>query len=90
MGRLHIEDDDDQLKVPADEIPPVRPADVAAAVDVDPVSGAAKLLGGASATTTAPAANAPRQIPGLAFRAAASKIPSTSKSADDPGDTGQP
>ncbi len=44
MGRLHIEDDDDQLKVPADEIPPVRPADVAAAVDVDPVSGAAKLL----------------------------------------------
>ena len=91
MRRCRIEDDDDQLKVPADEVPPVRAPDVAAVVDGAPKSGAAKLLG-ASTPTTAPAANAPRQIPGLAFRAAAAKIPSTATSissvADDPSDTG--
>ena len=34
MTITRIEDDSDQLKVPADEIPPVRPVEVAASVDL--------------------------------------------------------
>lgn len=75
MTTLRIEDDSDQLKVPADEIPPVRAAEVPAALEAPPGSAAARFLG-ATPPVTAPAINAPRQIPGLALRVAAKTAPS--------------
>jgi hypothetical protein len=71
MTVTRIEDDSDQLKVPADEIPPVRPVEAAGSVDVAPAGAAAKVLGATSTPLTAPPANAPRQIPGLALRVGA-------------------
>ena len=66
-----IEDDSDQLKVPEDEIPPVRPIEAAASLDAAPAAAASKVTGATSTPLSAPAANAPRQIPGLALRAGA-------------------
>jgi hypothetical protein len=71
MTVTRIEDDSDQLKVPADEIPPARPVEVAASVDVAPAAAATKLLGTMPTPLSAPLANAPRQVPGLALRVAA-------------------
>lgn len=72
MTVTRIEDDSDQLKVPADEIPPVRAVEAAASVEAAPAGAAAKVLGATSTPLSAPPANAPRQIPGLALRAAKS------------------
>jgi hypothetical protein len=69
MTVTRIEDDSDQLKVPADEIPPVRAVEAAASVDAASAGAAAKVLGTTSTPLTAPPVNAPRQIPGLALRA---------------------
>lgn len=78
MTVTRIEHDSDQLKVPADEIPPVRAVEAAASVDVAAGSAAAKVLGTASTPLTAPPAGAPRQVPGLALRAPAFAKPSPS------------
>jgi hypothetical protein len=47
----------------------VRPVEVAASVDVASAGAAHKVLGTTSTPLSAPMANAPRQIPGLALRA---------------------
>lgn len=74
MATLRIEDDDDQLKVPRDQIPPVRPTQKDAAdAGATAQSAARQLIATPSVSTTAPAANATRQIPGLALRASLAK-----------------
>ena len=63
--KLFIEDDDDQLKVPADEIPPVRVA------DADGLDGAApvpQVLGGEARALDPQLGRRPTGIPGLALR----------------------
>jgi hypothetical protein len=67
MKQARIEDDSDLLKVPADEIPPVRQPDVAAHIDTNAAAASARVLG-TSSTMSAPTSSTPRQIPGLAFR----------------------
>jgi hypothetical protein len=73
MATLRIEDDDDQLKVPRDQIPPVRPRQEDAADAGSTQSAARQLIGTPPVSPMAPAANAPRQIPGLALRASLAK-----------------
>lgn len=67
MKQARIEDDSDLLKVPADEIPPVRQPEAAARLDDNAAASSARMLG-TSSTLSAPTSSAPRQIPGLAFR----------------------
>ena len=81
MTITRIEDDSDQLKVPADEIPPVRPVEVAASVDVASAGAVHKVLGTTSTPLSAPPVNAPRQIPGLALRAGPSATASAKSAA---------
>lgn len=78
MTITRIEDDSDQLKVPADEIPPVRPVEAAASVEAAP-AGASKVLGTTPTPLSAPPANAPRQIPGLALRSGSAKTAASTK-----------
>ncbi len=72
MGTLHIEDDDDQLKVPHSDIPPVRAVEAPAALEQARPSTAA--VTGQATSLSAPKASASRQIPGLAFRAASDAL----------------
>jgi len=75
-----IEDDSAFLKVPEDEISPVRQAPKdPAAIAAEGSAQAAKVTGSAQPTLTAPTAAAPRQIPGLAFRAAQGKATDAKK-----------
>lgn len=67
MKHARIEDDSDLLKVPADEIPPVRQPEVVANLDSPAAAASARVLG-TSSTLSAPTSSTPRQIPGLAFR----------------------
>lgn len=74
MATLRIEDDDDQLKVARDQIPPVRAVQTDAAQEATSArTAAAQLVGTPSSASTAPTVNAPRQIPGLALRAGFAK-----------------
>ena len=79
MATLRIEDDDDQLKVPRDQIPPVRAVQTDAQEAKSARTAAAQLVGTPSSATTAPMINAPRQIPGLALRAGFAKAPVSKK-----------
>ena len=67
MKQARIEDDSDLLKVPADDIPPVRQPEVGAHIDTNAAAASARVLGTPS-TISAPTSSTPRQIPGLAFR----------------------
>ncbi len=63
MATARIEDDTDQLKVHADDIPPVRAAAVDAVVETGPPRATTL------PTTTTTTATTPKHNPALVFRA---------------------
>ncbi len=79
-----IEDDSAYAKVPEDEIPPIKKeAQDATNLAAHADKGAQKVTGVDSPALTAPTASQPRQIPGLAFRAASQNLPNAKKSSSE-------